>query len=286
MTVHGAKGLEAPIVILADTTTPPEGPAQPRLLDVAVRQRGARHAGPHRLGRAGRPTTSRRSRPRAQRAVASGRERIPPAALRGDDARRRPAGRLRRGGENRTPGRLLVRADRERARSRMSTRRPPTTATAVLRYRKIGARRDRTPPKRRRASCAAHRVPDWLGATSPARGRCAVTPASAAAGDRRARSRRGERRARCARHAGAPADAIAARRSGRAPRRGRAALSRARARISPRPSATTIVAQVLAVLDDPRFAPLFARQPRRGADRRQFVTGGRTACPARSTAWR
>ncbi len=34
MTVHGAKGLEAPIVILADTTTQPEGPAhhQPRVL--------------------------------------------------------------------------------------------------------------------------------------------------------------------------------------------------------------------------------------------------------------
>jgi ATP-dependent helicase/nuclease subunit A len=36
MTVHGAKGLEAPIVILADTTTPPAGPVQrqPRLLPV------------------------------------------------------------------------------------------------------------------------------------------------------------------------------------------------------------------------------------------------------------
>ena len=32
MTVHGAKGLEAPIVILADTTTPPAGPRPPRLL--------------------------------------------------------------------------------------------------------------------------------------------------------------------------------------------------------------------------------------------------------------
>jgi ATP-dependent helicase/nuclease subunit A len=34
MTVHGAKGLEAPIVILADTTTPPAGPPQyqPRLI--------------------------------------------------------------------------------------------------------------------------------------------------------------------------------------------------------------------------------------------------------------
>jgi ATP-dependent helicase/nuclease subunit A len=35
MTVHGAKGLEAPIVILADTMTPPAGPKQPRLLTLA-----------------------------------------------------------------------------------------------------------------------------------------------------------------------------------------------------------------------------------------------------------
>jgi ATP-dependent helicase/nuclease subunit A len=41
MTVHGAKGLEAPIIILADTTTAPTGPPQyqPRLL--ALRGRGA-----------------------------------------------------------------------------------------------------------------------------------------------------------------------------------------------------------------------------------------------------
>jgi ATP-dependent helicase/nuclease subunit A len=35
MTVHGAKGLEAPIVILADTMTPPMGPRPPRLLELA-----------------------------------------------------------------------------------------------------------------------------------------------------------------------------------------------------------------------------------------------------------
>jgi len=34
MTVHGAKGLEAPLVILADTMTPPAGPRQPRLLQL------------------------------------------------------------------------------------------------------------------------------------------------------------------------------------------------------------------------------------------------------------
>lgn len=35
MTVHGAKGLEAPIVILADTTTRPTGPRDPRILMLA-----------------------------------------------------------------------------------------------------------------------------------------------------------------------------------------------------------------------------------------------------------
>src|SRR5206468_7211185 len=36
MTVHGAKGLEAPIVVIADTTTAPAGPPQrqPRLLSL------------------------------------------------------------------------------------------------------------------------------------------------------------------------------------------------------------------------------------------------------------
>ena len=53
MTVHGAKGLEAPIVILADTTTPPAGPRQPRLLRLAGT---ARWSGP-----AARPTTRRQS---------------------------------------------------------------------------------------------------------------------------------------------------------------------------------------------------------------------------------
>ncbi len=35
MTVHGAKGLEAPVVILADTTTRPAGPRDPRILTLA-----------------------------------------------------------------------------------------------------------------------------------------------------------------------------------------------------------------------------------------------------------
>jgi ATP-dependent helicase/nuclease subunit A len=36
MTVHGAKGLEAPVVILADTTTPPKGSYPPTLLEIEL----------------------------------------------------------------------------------------------------------------------------------------------------------------------------------------------------------------------------------------------------------
>jgi len=50
MTVHGAKGLEAPIVILADTTTPPKGPRDPRILALPVAKRRARHAAAPGLG--------------------------------------------------------------------------------------------------------------------------------------------------------------------------------------------------------------------------------------------
>jgi ATP-dependent helicase/nuclease subunit A len=51
MTVHGAKGLEAPIVILADTVTPPKGPKEPRLLSLPVEK--AAPGTPHRIVWAG-----------------------------------------------------------------------------------------------------------------------------------------------------------------------------------------------------------------------------------------
>ena len=52
MTVHGAKGLEAPIVILADTVTPPKGPREPRLLALPIAN--AAPGAPHRIVWAGR----------------------------------------------------------------------------------------------------------------------------------------------------------------------------------------------------------------------------------------
>jgi ATP-dependent helicase/nuclease subunit A len=55
MTVHGAKGLEAPLVILADTTSAPQGPRPPRLLALPARR--AAPGTPDRLVWAGRRDT-------------------------------------------------------------------------------------------------------------------------------------------------------------------------------------------------------------------------------------
>ena len=55
MTVHGAKGLEAPLVILADTTSPPTGPRPPRLL--ALKPARAAPGTPDRIVWAGRKAT-------------------------------------------------------------------------------------------------------------------------------------------------------------------------------------------------------------------------------------
>jgi len=55
MTVHGAKGLEAPLVILADTTAPPGGPRPPRLLALPAQR--AAPGTPDRIVWAGRKIT-------------------------------------------------------------------------------------------------------------------------------------------------------------------------------------------------------------------------------------
>jgi ATP-dependent helicase/nuclease subunit A len=55
MTVHGAKGLEAPLVVLADTTSPPAGPRPPKLL--GLRPGRAAPGTPDRIVWAGRKAT-------------------------------------------------------------------------------------------------------------------------------------------------------------------------------------------------------------------------------------
>ena len=132
MTVHGAKGLEAPIVILADTTTPPEGPIQhqPRLLSLPAQDAAPGHAGPAGLDADQEGRHRRRSRPRAPR--------------RGGDAedeyRRllyvamtRAADRLvicGSDGKNKRPDGCWYNLDRPRRSSRIASRSRPTSATA------------------------------------------------------------------------------------------------------------------------------------------------------------
>ena len=108
MTVHGAKGLEAPIVILADTMTPPAGPKPPRLLELsggAVIWAGRKEDDVPSVA-AARDAAQERSR-----------ERISPPALCRHDARRRPADHLRRRRPDQAAGTLLVRSGARAARS-------------------------------------------------------------------------------------------------------------------------------------------------------------------------
>ena len=221
MTVHGAKGLEAPVVILADTTSPPDGPPIRRVCSACGRERGAptpaRSTGP---GKGDDVAPVAAARARAQSRAA---ERIPAPAVRGDDARRRPADRVRRRGRAQDGRRAAGTISCAMRSSRTPTKIPPRTATPGLRWRS-GVGRDE--PSKPRWRLRPRTRPEWLGRNVAAR-RAACAPSAA----RRSWTHRlpcggGERRARCARHAGASADAVAARRSGRAPRRAARQLSR------------------------------------------------------------
>ena len=164
MTVHGAKGLEAPIVILADTTTPPQGWHPPRLLPL-----------PPRSG-AGTPHRWSGPAPRANDVgpMAAAREAALDEAR--DEYRRLLYVAMTRAidrlivcgveGETQAAGGLLVRSGRA-ARSRPALRRRsrPTTATAtVLRYRKApdAAAAPRPQPADAPAAIA---LPGWLTQT-------------------------------------------------------------------------------------------------------------------------
>ena len=132
MTVHGAKGLEAPIVILADTTTEPQGPIQhqPRLLPLPAQDAAPGHAGPAGLDadQEGRHAADRRCArwPRVDEAEDEYRRLLYVAMTRAAD-------RLvicGSDGERQAAARLLVRSRRRRRSSRIASRSRPTSAAA------------------------------------------------------------------------------------------------------------------------------------------------------------
>ena len=162
MTVHGAKGLEAPIVILPDTTTRATRAGRP-----AARDRGRRLP----LGAAQGATTARpRPTARALRETAAEHESAAPALCRPDPGAR-PADRLRaRGGEARACGRLLATAAGTTAFARPEIAGSTTAGDRARRRRadplrrRPGARRDQ-----RRAPGASRRWPPaWAAALAPA----------------------------------------------------------------------------------------------------------------------
>ena len=125
----------------------------------------------------------------------------------------------------------------------------------MLRWRKAGAGDDRAVEAAGAPEATRHDVPDWLRRDVPPATR-APRALSPSLGARPAQYRRCPRaRARPDR---APAAAGAARAAARAPRRGGAPASRAREGVRRGAERDAIVREVLAVLDDARFAPLFA----------------------------
>ena len=247
MTVHGAKGLEAPIVILADTTTVPKGPREPRMLSLPVAN--AAPGTPDRLVWAGRKAddpelvaTARASR------GARGRGRAPPPALRGDDACGGSAGDRGLARREPRPCGLLVRARQRRAddrRGRADGRRRHHVALAQGR---AGDDRKRACIRRAgRASRRARMAPQDGAARKPPR--AARSRPRARSGRRKPTPRRSRAGASCT---GCCRRCPRCRRSG-APRRRSRTLARTKFE-----DRDAIVHEVLKLLDDPRLAALFA----------------------------
>ncbi len=256
MTVHGAKGLEATIVILADTTTPPAGPRDPRLLTLP---NGALVWATARSGRRRRHGAMRARRRSRTRATNTG------GCL--YVAMTRAAERLvvcgTQGRATRFPTAAGINWSRTRCSADCVSEPADDGDGEVLRYRKGAApehepqKRDSMRPRPSRRRCR----PGSRTNAPPKLRRCAPSRRRASMDDDAARPlpAAGTRSGAAARHAGAPADAVAAGYPRRAPRQGGGRLSRARRRQDWRPrSAQQLAEQVMLVLEDPRFAALFA----------------------------
>ena len=288
MTVHGAKGLEANIVILADTTTPPGGPRDPRLLTL---DNGASGLGGPRAAN----DVDAMSDARAHGA-AGGARRIPPPAVRGDDARRRAAGGLRHARQEQNSRRLLVSTGRRTRCADECVSEPADDGGGeVLRYRKGGQRAGR---KFRRTSCRPRSsptsVPSWLDTDASVR--------HLSAARHHAVERRGRRRPRARLPPRPTRNALAARHAwctgccSRCRIFPPTAAQGGRRITSPEPAPELaaderekIAEQVMLVLDDPRLLravlrPAAGPKCRSSAGLKSAEKSG--ACPARSTAWR
>ncbi len=285
MTVHGAKGLEAPVVIMADTTTSPSDTQRLRLIHLPQGNGGKARG----LGRTqgGRSAWRRR---RAQRHAGGDRGRISPPALCRDDARGRSADhrRLHARQQEQRPREFLVRSDRARPWQIRTLRLQeiPAGDGVVKSYRRAEDAAPETDIAADAAAAARSALPEWLRTAAPA-GAGHRPPAASvrsrhrrrpSASDQANRSSCG--RARCCaarwctgccnRCPTLPPRAAAMRRCG---------ISPAMPATGPRPSATALAEAMLALIADPRFAPVFAP-----GSRAEVSIAGRLERPGRPPA--
>ena len=294
MTVHGAKGLEASVVFLVDTTSSPSDTQRLQLIHLP-------RDGGEVVVWAGRKADD----PAARRGRAHGdagrdRGRISPPALCGDDARGRPADRrrLHAGQHEQRAQALLVRPDRQGARQfRIAAKRPSRRADGpVKRYARS---EDVTLATGAAAAAAAstRRSSCRHGCTSRRRRRLAadgLLRPSDPAEDEDHRVRTGESvalRARALQRGTLVHRLLQSLPDLAAERRRDAALkylARNAGRLD-RGEREALAQSVLALIGDaPLRAGVRRRQPRRGLDRRAGWSGRdgrRRWFPGRSTGW-
>jgi ATP-dependent helicase/nuclease subunit A len=249
MTVHGAKGLEAPIVILADTTTTPKGPREPRLLALPVAN--AAPGTPERIVWAGRKADDV-APVAAARAVANG-------------AAENEYRRLLYVAMTRAADRLVIAGARGMMRIPEgcwyqlveSALKPEATAAEeregpVLRWRR-GTDEGRSPGDLAEAPLRAPReMPDWLGRAVPAAAAAARVLSPSTAIDHRPGDARALTRGRIVHRLLQALPELPPDRRAEAAR-----LHLARCRDFSDPERDAIGTEALAVLGDSRFAPLF-----------------------------
>jgi ATP-dependent helicase/nuclease subunit A len=255
MTVHGAKGLEAPIVILADTTTPPKGPREPRLLSVPFAN--AAPEAPAALVWAGRkvddPAPVAAARATAVRGAEDEYRRLLYVAMTRAADRLIVAGSR---GVNRVPDGCWYQLIEKALKDDAIEEPADDGVGTVWRWRKAG-RDDTVAARPSAAETVRHDVPDWLKRHAPASANAPLTVAPSRAFAPRFADTRALARGRVVHRLLQALPAL--------PPERRADAARhhvARAQDWPEPERELLVGEVMRVLDDPRFAALFAEGAR------------------------
>ena len=254
MTVHGAKGLEAPIVVLADTTTPPKGPKEPRLLSLPPAS--AAPETPSRLVWAGRKADDvaqvAAARASAVRAAEDEYRRLLYVAMTRAADRLVVAGSR---GVNRIPPGCWYELIENALKPDAIEQNADDGDGVVLRWRKSAALEIVSSSPDGADTKADETLPDWLKRDAPStKAARAITPSAAAGGLPLAGDRKALNRGRIVHRLLQALPAIP-------PERRAEVAARYLARDAKEFSATenaALIGEVTAVLSDARFAPLFS----------------------------